>query len=153
MRQRGLSNQLRDWSAVCSGSTPFATTLSVFKYSGRSLSRPRLSRITAYLGENLHPMVFKVFRLFVFFCWFRFVRVPSEVNDFLINNRSKLWAIYCSKQRYGCHVRTTFSKFYRRHSELLSKYNVGLKTVLQEGLFKPEHMATSSINSERPGPK
>ena len=32
----------------------------------------------------------------------------------------------------------TFSKFYRRHYELTSKYNVGLKTLLSEGLSEPE---------------
>ena len=30
------------------------------------------------------------------------------------------------------------SKFYRSHSELMSKYSVGLKTFLQEGLFELE---------------
>ena len=34
--------------------------------------------------------------------------------------------------------RKTFSKFYRRHYELISKYNVGLKTLLSEGLSEPE---------------
>ena len=36
------------------------------------------------------------------------------------------------------YVRKTFSKFYRRHYELISKYNVGLKTLLSEGLSEPE---------------
>ena len=31
-----------------------------------------------------------------------------------------------------------FSKFYRRHYDLISKYNVGLKTLLSEGLSEPE---------------
>ena len=31
-----------------------------------------------------------------------------------------------------------FSKFYRRHSALVKKYNVSLKTLLQQGLSKPE---------------
>ena len=35
-------------------------------------------------------------------------------------------------------LRKTFSKFYRRHYELISKYNVGLKTLLSEGLSEPE---------------
>ena len=35
-------------------------------------------------------------------------------------------------------TRKTFSKFYRRHYELISKYNVGLKTLLSEGLSEPE---------------
>ena len=32
----------------------------------------------------------------------------------------------------------TFSKFYRRHYELVSKFNVGLKTLLHQGLSEPE---------------
>ena len=43
------------------------------------------------------------------------------------------------QQGYRYHkLRKTFSKFYRRHYELISKYNVGLKTLLSEGLSKPE---------------
>ena len=36
------------------------------------------------------------------------------------------------------YFRKTFSKFYRRHYELVSKFNVGLKTLLQQGLSEPE---------------
>ena len=32
----------------------------------------------------------------------------------------------------------TFAKFYQRHYELISKVNVGLKTLLLEGLSEPE---------------
>ena len=38
-------------------------------------------------------------------------------------------AIYPSK---------AFSKFYRRHSALLEKYSVSLKTLLQQGISEPE---------------
>ena len=51
------------------------------------------------------------------------------------------------------HVRTRniffFFKFYRRRSELISKYNVCLKTHLQEGLSEPEFNVTLSMNSEK----
>ena len=30
-----------------------------------------------------------------------------------------------------------FSKFYHRHSELFVKYNIGLKTLLQQGISEP----------------
>ena len=30
-----------------------------------------------------------------------------------------------------------FSKFYHRHSELIVKYNIGLKTLLQQGISEP----------------
>ena len=43
------------------------------------------------------------------------------------------------QQGYRCHkLRKTFSKFYRRHYELVSKFNVGLKTLLQQDLSEPE---------------
>ena len=43
------------------------------------------------------------------------------------------------QQGYRYHkLRKTFSKSYRRHYELISKYNVGLKTLLSEGLSEPE---------------
>ena len=35
-------------------------------------------------------------------------------------------------------LRKTFSKFYRRHNELVSKFNVGLKSILHQGLSEPE---------------
>ena len=35
-------------------------------------------------------------------------------------------------------LRKTFSKFYRRHYELVPKFNVGLKTLLRQGLSEPE---------------
>ena len=35
-------------------------------------------------------------------------------------------------------LRKTFSKFYRRYYELVSKFNVGLKTLLHQGLSEPE---------------
>ena len=38
-------------------------------------------------------------------------------------------------------LRKTFSKFHRRHYELISKFNVGLKTLLHEGLSEPEFYA------------
>ena len=35
-------------------------------------------------------------------------------------------------------LRKAFSKFYRRHSALLEKYSVSLKTLLQQGISEPE---------------
>ena len=35
-------------------------------------------------------------------------------------------------------VSTVFSKFYGRHSTLVEKYNVALKTLLQQGISEPE---------------
>ena len=35
-------------------------------------------------------------------------------------------------------ARKAFSKFYRRHSALLEKYSISLKTLLQQGISEPE---------------
>ena len=60
----------------------------------------------------------------------RFASVCNHSTDF---NAKVL------QQGYRYHkLRKTFSKFYRRHYELISKYNVGLKTLLSEGLSEPE---------------
>ena len=43
------------------------------------------------------------------------------------------------RQGYRYHkLRKAFSKFYRRHFDIVSKYNVGLKTLLLQGLSEPE---------------
>ena len=42
------------------------------------------------------------------------------------------------KQGYKYHkILKAFSKFYHRLSELIVKYNIGLKTLLQQGLSEP----------------
>ena len=43
------------------------------------------------------------------------------------------------RQGYIYHkIRKAFSKFYRRHFDIVSKYHVGLKRLLLEGLSEPE---------------
>ena len=66
----------------------------------------------------------------------RFARVCSNVDDF--NNRNLLLTAKLLKQGYRYHKnRKAFSKFYYRHSELIVKYNIGLKTLLQQGISEP----------------
>ena len=56
----------------------------------------------------------------------RFARVSSQVAHF--NARNKSLTIKLLQQGYRYHkLRKTFSKFYRRHYELVSNVNVGLK--------------------------
>ena len=56
----------------------------------------------------------------------RFARVPSHEADF--NARNKSLTAKLLQQGYRYHkLRKTFSKFYRRYYELVSKFNVGLK--------------------------
>ena len=67
----------------------------------------------------------------------RFARVPSHVNNF--NTRNKVLTAKLLRQGYRYHtLRQAFSKFYRPHFGLVSKYNVGLKTLLLQGLSQPE---------------
>ena len=60
----------------------------------------------------------------------------SNVNDF--NNRNLFLTAKLLKQGYRYHkIQKAFSKFYLRHSELIVNYNIGLKTLLQQGISEP----------------
>ena len=58
------------------------------------------------------------------------------------------WLYQFLGKQHGTHInmqgyryfklRKAFSKFYRRHSALLEKYSVSLKTLLQQGISEPE---------------
>ena len=67
----------------------------------------------------------------------RFARVSSHVFDF--NARNKSLTAKLLQQGYRYHeLRKTFSKFHRRPYEFVSKFNVGLKSLLHQGLSEPE---------------
>ena len=68
----------------------------------------------------------------------KFARVCNHVTDF--NARNNFLTAKLLQQGYRYHkLRKPFSKFYRRQLiKLISKYNVGLKTILGEGLSEPE---------------
>ena len=67
----------------------------------------------------------------------RFARVCSHVEDF--NARNKCLTAKLLKQGYQYHkLRKAFSKFYRPHYELISKFDVGLKSLLHQCLSEPE---------------
>ena len=67
----------------------------------------------------------------------RFARVCSHVGDF--NTRNKCETAKLLKQGYRYHkLRKAYSKSYRRHNELVSKFNVGFKLLLHQGLSEPE---------------
>ena len=64
-----------------------------------------------------------------------FARASSYVADF--NTRNKLFTQKLLKQGYWYHkLRKTFSKFYRL--DLISKFQVGLKSLLHQGLSEPD---------------
>ena len=66
----------------------------------------------------------------------RFARVCSYVDDF--NNRNLFLTAKLLKQGYRYHkIRKALSKFYHKHSELIVKDNIGLKTILQQGISEP----------------
>ena len=67
----------------------------------------------------------------------RFARVCSHEDDF--NARNKCLTAKLFKQGYRYHnLGKAFSKFYRRHHTLVSKFNVRLKSLLDQGLSEPE---------------
>ena len=67
----------------------------------------------------------------------RFARVSSHVYDF--NTRNKVLTAKLLRQGYRYHkIRTAFAKFYRRYFDIVSIFNVGLKTLLLQGLSEPE---------------
>ena len=78
----------------------------------------------------------------------RFARVSSHVTDF--NTRNKLLTAKLLNQGYRYHeLRKAFSKFYRRHSDLVSKFNIELKSLLQQGLSELEFYGDLVYNSEK----
>ena len=63
--------------------------------------------------------------------------MSSHVDDF--NTRNKVLTAKLLRQGYRYHkIRKAFSKFYRRHFDIVSKYNVGLTRLLLEGLSEPK---------------
>ena len=56
--------------------------------------------------------------------------MSSHVADF--NTRNHILTAKLLKQGYR------FSKFYRRHYDLVSKFNMGLQSLLKQGLSGPE---------------
>ena len=54
------------------------------------------------------------------------------------HNRNLSLTAKLLKQDYRYHkIRKAFSKFYHRHPKLIVKYNIGLKTLLQQGISEP----------------
>ena len=67
----------------------------------------------------------------------RFARASSYITDF--NTRNKLLTQKLLKRGYQYHkLRKIFSKFYIRYYDLISKFQVGLNTLLRQGLSEPE---------------
>ena len=66
-----------------------------------------------------------------------FARASCYVADF--NTGDKLLTQKLLKQGYRYHkLRKTFSKFYRQYYDLISKFQVGLKSLLRQEVSEPE---------------
>ena len=60
----------------------------------------------------------------------------SNVID--LNSRNLFLTAKLLKQGYRYYkIRKAFSKFYHRRSELIVRYHIGLKTLLQQGISEP----------------
>ena len=67
----------------------------------------------------------------------RFALESSHADDF--NTHNTILTTKLLRQEYRYHkIRKAFSKFYWRQFDIVSTYNVGLKTLLQQGLSGPE---------------
>ena len=65
-----------------------------------------------------------------------FARLCSNVDDF--NNRNLFLTAKLLKQDYRYHkIRKAVSEFYHMHSALIVKYNIGFKSLLQQGISEP----------------
>ena len=61
----------------------------------------------------------------------------EKSDDF--NTRNKLLSQKLLKQGYQYHkLHKTFSKFYTRYNDLISKFQVGLKSLVRQGLLEPK---------------
>ena len=63
--------------------------------------------------------------------------MSSLVDGFITRNKVLTAKLLIQIYRYH-KIRKAFSKFYLRHFDILSKYKIGLKTLLLEGLSEPE---------------
>ena len=62
----------------------------------------------------------------------------SSVSDFNCRNKALTAKLLRQGYRYNYKLRKTFSKFYRRYSGLVEKYNIFLRKLLQQGISEPE---------------
>ena len=111
---------------------------SIFKYSLQHLRRNhskylrRLFHLLQFDGDVPRPPSYGVYISQLI----RIARVCSNVDDF--NNRTLFLTAKLLKQGYRYHkIGKAFSKFYHRHSELIVKHKIRLKTLLQQGISEP----------------
>ena len=67
----------------------------------------------------------------------RFARASSNVSDFNCRNKALTAKLLKQGYRYQKPLKA-FSKFFRRHSALVEKYNVSFRQLLQQGISESE---------------
>ena len=82
------------------------------------------------MSLSLHPMESISLNSFV---------LLEHLAMLLTSTHNKLLTQKLLKQGYRYHKpRKTFSKFYRRYFYLISKFQIGLKSLLRQGLLEPK---------------
>ena len=73
-----------------------------------------------------------------------FARVCNHVADFNVQNKCLTAKLLQQDHRYHI-LRKTFSTLYRRHYDLISKFNFGLRALLRDGLSGPEFLSSGDL--------
>ena len=112
-------------SAVCYCGISWSNSLTIFDFEIVNSpfldgDAPRSTSYGVYISQLIH-----------------FPRASSYATAF--NTRHKLLTQRLLKQGYLYHrLCKTFSKFYRRYYDLISRFQVGLKFLMRQGFSKPE---------------
>ena len=67
----------------------------------------------------------------------RFARASSQFADFITRNKVLTQKLFKQGYRYN-KLRNTFSKLYQRYYDLISKFQIWLKSLLRQGLPESE---------------
>ena len=76
----------------------------------------------------------------------RFARGSGYITNFNTHNKSLIQKLPKQGYRYR-KLGKTFSKFYRRYYDLISKFQIGLKSLLRHGLSDHTHLLFRILNS------
>ena len=108
----------------------------VFLKNKNIIFKIRRSKVTDYAALNGDVLPSTSYGVYISQL-IRFARASCHAAAF--NTRNKLLNQKLLKQGYWYHkLRKTLSKFYRRYYDLLSKFQIGLKSLLHQGLSEPE---------------
>ena len=104
------------WDLIESVSEGFLPTLDIVNFPFLDDDVPRSTSYGVYITQFI-----------------RFPQVSSHVDDF--NIRNKVLTANLLRQGYAYDkIRRAFSKYYMRHFDIVSKYNVDLKTFFRKAI-------------------